>query len=532
MRWCGRCRRRFYLAEAAYCPYDGGRLDTPQDPEPGEDPNLGTTLLGQFHLVAPIGTGAMGTVYRAWQSGMERQVAVKLLRYDLAHDLDLRRRFLREARAAARLAHPNIVCVHLVGETDAGLPYLVMEHLAGETLDDLLEREGVLEPRRALAIARQIACALAEAHAAGVVHRDLKPANVILTTRRGTGELVKIVDFGIAKVAHGALLDGNTRLTREGTVFGTPHYIAPEQAQGAELDGRADLYSLGILLYRMLSGHLPFDGNAVAVLLAHISRKPKHLLEVAPDVDRRLAALVMRCMAKDPRERFTDAEGVAAALAALEEDDDEAAAPAVRAPSQPITRAPSQPPVSRPPALVVPTVLSGEWTAARPITVKPRRSRIALAALAVAVLSTGAGTGAAALQSAGRATSVPAPRPLSAAASRPADLLRLESAPRRSIMVSEGGYSVRALVPESLVAGEPFSLVLDVWDPDGEPLDAPFLTIARAGSSSEPAPAMSGLPGRYQHTGRFEQAGPAVLGLDLPGGGRIGLHVDVQPRPL
>jgi len=404
MRWCGRCRRRFYEAEASYCPYDGGRLEAPEDPDlaAGDDPLLGTTLLGQFHLVAPIGSGAMGTVYRAWQSGMERQVAVKLLRSDLTHDQDLRRRFLREARAAARLSHPNIVCVHLVGETEAGVPYLVMEHLDGETLDDLLERDESLAPRRAVTIARQIACALAEAHAGGVVHRDLKPANIILTQRRASGELVKIVDFGIAKVAHSALLNMSTRLTREGVVFGTPHYIAPEQAQGVELDGRADIYSLGILLYRMLSGTLPFDGAAIAVMLAHISKKPAHLLEVAPDVDRRLAAIVMRCLAKDPRERFADAEGLAAALAALEEEDEEVRAPRPRTHPRP---------PSRPPALIVPTVeaarvmmptpswrgdlaalLEQEPDEVAPPRPRMRAGRFAVAAMAIALLSTATGT--------------------------------------------------------------------------------------------------------------------------------------------
>jgi serine/threonine-protein kinase len=389
-------------------------------PEPGEDPLLGTTLLGQFHLVSPIGSGAMGTVYRAWQSGMERQVAVKLLRADLTHDQDLRRRFLREARAAARLSHPNIVSVHLVGETEAAVPYLVMEYLAGETLDEVLERDEVLPPRRAVTIARQIACALAEAHAEGVVHRDLKPANIILTQRRASGELVKIVDFGIAKVAHHAFFNVSTRLTREGVVFGTPHYIAPEQAQGAGLDGRADIYSLGILLYRMLSGTLPFDGAAIAVMLAHISRKPPHLLEVAPDVDRRLAAIVMRCLAKNPDERFANAEGLAAALAALEEEDDEVRAPRPRSQPRPPHRTVSARarnqitgddpvgPASRPPALVVPTIEAdrlaasswrGELSISEPDDEDlppPRRrrfgGRIALAALAIALLSTGAGT--------------------------------------------------------------------------------------------------------------------------------------------
>jgi serine/threonine-protein kinase len=252
MRWCGRCQRRFYQAQASYCPYDGGRLDSPEDPDPCEDdPLCGSTLLGQFHLVAPIGSGAMGTVYRAWQSGMERQVAVKLLRADLSHDQELRRRFLREARAAARLAHPNIVCVHLVGETEYGVPYLVMEHLAGDTLDDLLEREGQLAPRRAVAIARQIACALAEAHAAGVVHRDLKPANILITE----AGIPKLLDFGLAKFVD------DPRQTVTARRMLTPRYASPEQVSGEAVTTASDVYSLGVVLFELVTGHSPYEGG-------------------------------------------------------------------------------------------------------------------------------------------------------------------------------------------------------------------------------------------------------------------------------
>jgi serine/threonine-protein kinase len=325
MRWCDRCRRRFY-EDGTYCPFDGNLLEAP-DRAAGSDPHLGATLLGQVHLVAEIGRGAMGTVYRAWQSGMERPVAVKILRSDLLGDPALRRRFVREARAAAQLSHPNIVCVHLVGETEAGVPYLVMEHLGGETLEDVLGREGRLPPRRALAVTRQIACALAEAHAAGIVHRDLKPANVMVQERRGVGELVKILDFGIAKI--GAVLPvagsgprpirDSLGISRQGAVFGTPHYIAPEQAAGCAVDGRADLYSLGVLLYRMLGGRLPFYGSGMSVLIAHLAATPPHLGELAPDLDPRVAGLVMRLLAKAPDDRVSDADALAAALAALEE---------------------------------------------------------------------------------------------------------------------------------------------------------------------------------------------------------------------
>ena len=348
MRWCARCRRRLYDESAAFCPFDGTRLELPSDEGSRSDPHLGTTLQGQFHLLAAIGSGAMGTVYRAWQSGMERQVAVKVLRADLVSDREMRRRFLREGRTAARLDHPNIVSVHMVGETDAGVPYLVMEHLGGETLEQVLDREARLPAERAAEVARQIASGLAEAHAAGVVHRDLKPGNVVLLQRRGTGELIKIFDFGIAKLADRALVAGDaSRLTRDGAIFGTPHYIAPEQAQGAAVDGRADLYSLGVLLYRMLSGRLPFEGNAVAVILAHIGREPPPLSTVAPDLRPELAAVVMRCLAKDADHRFASAEDFIEAL-------DRATSPHPRATPRAATPALERDPAPDPP-----------WTSAR-----------------------------------------------------------------------------------------------------------------------------------------------------------------------
>ena len=594
MRWCGRCRRRFY-EEGAYCPFDGSSLDAPDgptavadaagsshpragteaphpppmtaqptparqgaaSPEPPSlapvqpaatdtDPHLGVTLLGQVHVLGVIGSGAMGTVYRAWQSGMERPVAVKLLRADLIGDPQLRRRFLREARAAARLSHPNIVCVHLVGETDAGVPYLVMEHLGGQTVEEVLAAEGTLAPGRAVALARQIASALAEAHGAGVVHRDLKPANVLLVERRGLGEVVKILDFGIAKVVD-AITGDASRLTRQGTVFGTPHYIAPEQAQGAAIDGRADLYSLGVLLYRMLSGGLPFDGSAVAVLLAHISRRPPPLAEVAPGVDPRLAEIVDRCLAKDPAARWDSAEELLAALEAL---DDLPGAGRARAESGPLRATgdldePAWASIdSGALSVVVPAApgLPAERSARRGLA-----AVIAAAALAITLVGSGTASRITAAIEGGKvaeAGEAPAPgdRPnrvdgagLSLAGSSPAGsppAAALDPGPRRAVLVSEGGFSVRALVPETLVAGEPVEVLLDVWDADGEPLDSPFIEIAHgATGEAEPAPALAGLPGRYRYLALFSRPGEAVLHLDLPDGGLLHLHLDVQPRP-
>jgi serine/threonine protein kinase len=548
MRWCARCRRRLYDQSAAFCPFDGSRLEAPAD-EPAGDPYLGTILQGQFHIEEEIGSGAMGTVYRAWQTGMERAVAIKLLRSDVRDDGEMRRRFLREGRAVARLNHPNIVSVYTVGQTGLGVPYLVMEYLCGETLDELLDREVRLAPARAVAIARQIASGLAEAHGAGIVHRDLKPGNVVLLQRRGSGEIVKLFDFGIAKLADGALLGRDaSRLTRDGEIFGTPHYIAPEQAQGAALDGRADLYSLGVLLYRMLSGRLPFEGNAVAVLLAHIGREVPDLARVAPDIDPALARLVMGCLVKDPARRVATADHLIAAL-------DEAAG-ARRVPSSPGVRArdarqasspgasaatggprpASSPgtiaargeprPASSPgasaattgprPARVVEPVESASWGAAASswtrsrggepgepaLALRPRRgrARAALTGLAIAIVCSGAGTGAATLLRRGQLGPLAAGDDAFAAepALRRIDVAQSPSQPpgasepaRQAVMLSEDGYAVRALLPEPIRAGRPVELLFDVWDRGGAPLVAPAIPIELA-SAGSPVPARAG----------------------------------------
>ena len=603
MRWCERCQRRLYDDDAVFCPFDGTRLEAPDPPPGASDPHLGETLLGQFHLLAPVGAGAMGTVYRAWQSGMERQVAVKMLREDLLGDTELRHRFVREARAAARLSHPNIVCVHLVGETESGAPYMVMEHLDGETLEDLLEREGRLAPERALAIALQIASALVEAHDAGVIHRDLKPANVMLLRRRSSdrADWVKILDFGIAKMAGRALLEcGSTRLTREGAVFGTPHYIAPEQAQGASVDGRADLYSVGVLLYRMLSGRLPFDGAAVAVLLAHICRTPPHLAEVAPALDPALAQLVMRCLAKNPAERFATADELACALEQAHEAARPAGARARTSGALTAARASRALSTSRSwsanananagadaraaadsgatPAVLAARSLAA--TAGPPLrrrrsrsarrrstalartasasAIAPRRRRsrrVGLIAAAALVLCAGTGGAAFLAQSHSHPGRLPAavlpppvpmadpvppsPRGAQATTATPASLPVSAPLPiaRRSVIVGESGYSLRALLPEHLLADQPNDIVLDLWGPGGEPLAASFLDVRIYRTEDQDGPferdrarSLAGSPGRYILLGPAATApGPAYMQLSLPGGSHIHLHFDLEP---
>ncbi len=273
-----------------------------------EDPNLGKVLKGDFEILEPSGKGAMGTVYRSYQRSMDRVVAVKILRSELLGDQAILRRFLREARAIAKLQHPSIVTVHMAGETDDGAPFLVMEYIDGVSLEAMCE--GTKLPlEQVLAIGKQIAAALAEAHDHGIVHRDLKPANILITETPGAGQLVKVVDFGIAKILHGDNAD-RTALTQEG-IFGTPHYIAPEQATGGNIDHRVDIYALGVILFRLLSGRLPYEGGmGMQVVLKHLRDPVPHLLDLDPSLPAAIDELVARCMAKEPSARPASAEAL------------------------------------------------------------------------------------------------------------------------------------------------------------------------------------------------------------------------------
>ena len=315
MTICSRCRRT-YDDGVRFCPADG-EVVTPVA-EPASDPYLGKVLMGQFEITALAGRGAMGTVYRAEQTTMGRTVAVKILRSDLLSEPPVVKRFLREARASARLSHPNIVTVHLVGETDHGVPFIVMEYVDGGSLGALCEKEGVLSPRRAIHIARQIASALCEAHGHGIVHRDLKPENILLVDKRRAIDQVKVLDFGIAKIGRTEGSD-TSGITRDGTIFGTPHYIAPEQAGGQEVDARADIYSLGVVLFRMVTGRLPFEGTSgMQVLLRHLREAPPKPRSIRPDVPIALEALILHALEKERSERIQDAERFLAGLATVE----------------------------------------------------------------------------------------------------------------------------------------------------------------------------------------------------------------------
>lgn len=282
--------------------------------EPALDPLIGQVIGGRFQVQALIGAGGVGKVYRARQLGLERQACVKLLRPGHANDASVVGRFEREARAASRLTHENCVQVYDFGQHEGAL-YLAMEYVDGRDLRTLLHQEHPVGVKRACLLTAQILAALTDAHAHGIVHRDLKPENVMVTTRRGE-ELVKVLDFGIAR-----LLDADApALTAAGRVCGTPQYMSPEQAMGADVDTRSDLYAVGVLLYQLLTGVVPFaSANTVEVLTRHVTEPPRSPSEVAPKLalPPRLERLVLDALAKSPDDRPRSASAFRAELLAI-----------------------------------------------------------------------------------------------------------------------------------------------------------------------------------------------------------------------
>ncbi len=261
--------------------------------------------LGNFELAEELGGGAWGKVYMAKQVSLGgRPVAVKVLRPHLAEDETPRQRFLAEAHNMARLNHPNICKVIDFGEED-GTYFFAMEYIRGETLASVTEREGALSPERTAELGAQVADALGYAHSQGVVHRDVKPGNIIIDEHGGA----LVTDFGIAKVGEG------TGLTATGAAIGTPEYMSPEQAKGNPVDGRSDIYSLGVMLYHMITGQVPFSGTTpVATAMKHISDMPQDPQEVSLQCPKWLASIILRALAKEPVERFRSAAEMASAL--------------------------------------------------------------------------------------------------------------------------------------------------------------------------------------------------------------------------
>jgi serine/threonine-protein kinase len=276
-------------------PQSRGGASLPGQTIPGATPggDAPARQVGRYQILGKLGEGAMASVYRAYDPSIDRPLVIKFLHPELCLDGEYRARFLREAKAAGVLSHPNIVTVFDVGEID-DRPYIAMELLGGGPLADVLHEGEGMRMIDIVDIGIQLADALDYAHSKGIYHRDLKPSNII---RLDNGRTVKLADFGIAHIAAREV----TEHTRVGTVIGTPHYMAPEQTLGEKVDGRTDLWALGVILYQLLTGQRPFDGDTAVALAYRIAHEePRSVGELRPDVPGGLRRIVMRCPARRP----------------------------------------------------------------------------------------------------------------------------------------------------------------------------------------------------------------------------------------
>lgn len=311
MRPCPQCGTAC-ATDHHYCPACGFPVGTVG--QTGEDRFVGKSLPGGYHVLDLISVGGMGRVYRAEQSVLGRTVAVKVIHPHLLSDENSAVRFMTEARAASQLNHPNSVAVFDFGRTDDGQPYIVMEFLRGKDLARVAYEEGPLEFGRIVDVLRQVLAALAEAHELGIVHRDMKPENVILEPLRRGGDFVKVVDFGLAKLKAEAHAPS---VTSPGIVCGTPDYMAPEQGRGDPIDGRSDLYAVGVMLFQLLTGRLPFEADSpTQVVMMHLSIPVPDPRQIAPerDIPAPLVDACFKALAKEPVERYQDALEFADAL--------------------------------------------------------------------------------------------------------------------------------------------------------------------------------------------------------------------------
>jgi serine/threonine protein kinase len=303
--WCPVCRAR-YRARYTSCPRHGEELVA------CDDALIGTVIADSYYIDALLGEGALGAVYRARHTRISRELAVKIPYGDVAVDPAARRRFAAEAEAASRLAHPNVVGAVDVGETEDGLPYLVMDLAEGPTLASMID-DGPLAPARALAIVAQIARGLAHAHARGLVHRDLKPDNIIVEA----GDRPRIVDFGISLL--GDANGDDQRLTERGVVVGTPAYMAPEQALGKSVDARTDLFALGLIAYELLAGALPHDGTPMEIVRKYVTSAVPSIRARAPHLvlPPGTEAVIQWMLQRQPVRRPPDAATAADAIERL-----------------------------------------------------------------------------------------------------------------------------------------------------------------------------------------------------------------------
>ena len=301
LKICPQCATE-YPANERFCPRDGTALRS-QDPQADL---VGSIIADRYHVLRKLGEGGMGQVYLAEHVKMGRKSAVKVMRPAMVKDVDAISRFNREAANASRINHPNIAGIYDFGETKEGIIYLAMEFIEGQSLTSIIEQQGALVPARAADLLLQTSEALGAAHDMGIVHRDLKPDNIMVTKNRDGGDLVKVVDFGIAKAAG----SDAQKVTKTGLVVGTPEYMSPEQLSGDKLDGRSDIYSLGLVAFHMLTGLLPFPSDSQQEsMIMRLTDAPKTLTEMRPEMPwpEDLQAMMNKALSRDVTQRYQTA---------------------------------------------------------------------------------------------------------------------------------------------------------------------------------------------------------------------------------
>jgi hypothetical protein len=496
-RFCPHCGAE--AAKAAAVPRAGASL-------------VGATVDGQFVVEDVLGAGAFGSVYRGRQLGLDRPVALKVPSYEIAADPMMVKRFAREARAAALVRHPGVVTIYAVGELGDGRPYLAMELIEGQALDRILAK-GPVEAGRALQIARSIASALGETHAAGVVHRDLKPSNIIWRVDRNGDDRITLVDFGIAACKPGTA--EATRLTAGG-LLGTPHYMSPEQAHGDDVDARADLYALGCVLFELLTATTPFEGSSFEVLLAHMGRPAPapstRNLAVPEAVDRLCAKLLAK--KRDDRPPSADA-----LVTLIDRTCRELERPGAALASTPRARA------DRHRTL-------GTRRELPPGARARSRNRWALGLIAGAVALAVTGLGAFVLgrgHDAGKASA--------ATTAEPEDLPNGPVHPgagRRDIFDDDGELVLHALVPDPIIAGKEIRPHLEIKNKLGQPVVAREIVVTIADEHSG-ATGLTALPhgdetGHYAFLYTFPAPGKYVIRVFPPSvDSAFEIPVDVTP---